>query len=102
MNIRTLTKESFQLSRKGREPQCRLLQELLASSNCRSEDIRVLAIVVAELEFCDIERHIFGAHLVERSDNAALEDRPEAFNRVRMHGTDHIATARMVHALVRI
>jgi hypothetical protein len=48
---------------------------------------------IAELEFRNVERHIFGAHLVEASDDAALEDRPEAFNRVRVPPCIQIRTA---------
>lgn len=51
-----------------------------ASLDRRSENIRVLPVIVAELELGDIERHIFTAHFVERSDNAALEDRPETLD----------------------
>jgi hypothetical protein len=40
-----------------------------ASLNCRSENVGIEPIVVAELKFRDVERHIFGAHLVERADN---------------------------------
>jgi hypothetical protein len=53
---------------------------LSASPNCRPEDVRVLPIVVAELELGNIERHIFAAHFVERTDHATLENRPEAFD----------------------
>ena len=53
---------------------------VLASLNRRSEDVRVLPIVIAELELGNIQRHIFAAHFMERADDAALEDRPEAFN----------------------
>ncbi len=41
-----------------------------------AKDVCVIPIVVAELKLSDIQRHIFGADLVERADNAALEDRP--------------------------
>lgn len=33
------------------------------------------AIVVAELKLRNIERHIFGAHFMERADHAAFEGR---------------------------
>jgi len=46
-----------------------------ASCNRRPEDIRILSIVVAELEFRDVERHVFGAHLVECADYATLDAR---------------------------
>ena len=45
----------------------------LASLDRRSEDVRVLPIIVAELKLGDIERHIFSAHFVERADHAALK-----------------------------
>jgi hypothetical protein len=48
------------------------------SRNRRSENVVIEAVVVAELKFGDVERHIFGADLVERADDAALEDAPEA------------------------
>jgi hypothetical protein len=38
----------------------------LASLNRRSEDVRVLPVIIAELEFGNIQRHIFPAHFVER------------------------------------
>ncbi len=52
-----------------------------ASCNCRSEDVGVKAVVVAELKFRDVERHIFDAHF-EGAGHATLEDRSKAFNRV--------------------
>ena len=48
----------------------------------RSENVHVLTIVISELEFGDIERHIFAAHFVKRADHAALEDRPKAFDSI--------------------
>ena len=59
-----------------------LLQYSLTSADRLAEDVGVVAVVVAELELGDVERQIFGADFVECADNAALEDRPEAFNRV--------------------
>ena len=50
-------------------------------SDSRSENIRVGTVVIAELELCHIERHVFAADLVEGADHASFEDRPEAFNR---------------------
>lgn len=74
----------------------------LASPDGRSEDIRVLTIVIAELEFGDIERHIFPAHLMERADYATLKDRPEAFNRLSVNCANDILTSRMVNSRVWI
>jgi hypothetical protein len=45
------------------------------------EDIRILAIVEAILKFSEIQRQVFLAHVVVRAEYAALEGRPERFNR---------------------
>jgi hypothetical protein len=58
-------------------------------------------VVVAELKFRDVERHIFGGHFVERADHAALEDAPKAFNRVRVNRADNVLAAMVVNFLVR-
>jgi hypothetical protein len=52
--------------------------------NCSPKNVRVLAVIVAELKLRNIERHIFGADLVERANDPAFEDRPEALNRIRV------------------
>jgi hypothetical protein len=74
----------------------------LASLDRRSENVRVLAIVVAKLELGNIERHICPAHFVECADHAALEDRPEAFNRLSMDCANDILAPRMVNDAMRI
>src|SRR5438445_6518667 len=67
-----------------------------ASAACyrRTEDIDVLAIVVAEFKFSDVQRQIFAAYLVIGADNAALQDAPKAFNRVGVNGTNYIFAVR--------
>jgi hypothetical protein len=75
---------------------------LSTSRNCRSENIRVVPIVISELKFRDVERHIFCAHLVERADHATLEDRPEAFNCVGVNRADNVLLAMVVNGSVRI
>ena len=64
-----------------------------ASAACyrRLKHVAVHAVIVLELKFSDIQRHIFGAHLVERADHAAFEDRPEIFDRV---GVDRASAGR--------
>ena len=74
----------------------------LASLDRRSEDVGVPPVVIAELELGDIERHVFAAHFVERADNAALENRPEAFDGLGMDCANDILTTRMVNSRVRI
>jgi hypothetical protein len=49
----------------------RLWKGVSAFFNRRPEDIRVMPIVIAELELRDIERQIFVADLVEGSDFVA-------------------------------
>ena len=66
----------------------------------RSENICVFAIIITEMEFCNIESHIFPAHFVERADHAALEDRPEPFNGLSVNCADDILTSRMVNSRV--
>ena len=73
----------------------------LASSNCLTENVSVLPVVVPELKLGDVERQIFLADLVECSDHPALNQRPETFNRIGMHRADNILAARMVDCGVR-
>ena len=58
--------------------------------NRRSKNIAVEAIVISELKLRDVQRQIFAADLVITAHDAALEDAPEAFNRI---GVDRAATA---------
>jgi hypothetical protein len=72
-----------------------------ASFDRLSKDIRILPIVVAELELGNIERHVFGAHLVESAHHPALEDRPEALDRVRVNGAHNVLAFGVVNGRVR-
>jgi hypothetical protein len=69
--------------------------------DCLTEDVFVLPVVVAELELGDIERHVFRADLVERADNAALEDRPETLNRVGVDRADDVLALAVVNDTMR-
>ena len=66
------------------------------------ENIGVEAVVIPELKFSDIQRQIFCGNLVIGTDNAALQDRPEAFDGLGMDGTANILPARMVNGFVRV
>ena len=57
----------------------------LASSNNRAKNVRIGTVVISELKLRDVQRHIFGRHLVKSADHAALKDAPKAFNRVGMN-----------------
>src|ERR1700683_678012 len=74
----------------------------LASAYRRAEDVRVTPIVIPELKFRDVQRHIFGANLVECADNAALKDRPEALNRVRVNRADNVLMFLVVNGAVAV
>jgi hypothetical protein len=66
----------------------------------RPEDVRVKAIIIAELELCNVERQILFADLVERPDHTALDEGPETFNRVGVDRADDILALGMVdHAM---
>lgn len=71
---------------------------LLASLDRLPEDVRVLAVIVAELEFRDIERKVFLAHLMKRSDHAALHEGPEALDGLSVNGPHDILALGMVNA----
>jgi hypothetical protein len=72
------------------------------SFNRRSENVRVLAVVIAELELGDIERHIFSAHFVESADHAALEDRPKSFDGLGVDCSDDVLPFGVIDDGVRI
>jgi hypothetical protein len=74
------------------------------SAGCygRSEDIFVVAVVISELKFGDVQRQIFLADLVIGADNAALQDAPEAFNRVGVNGADDVFAASVADHLMGI
>ena len=53
---------------------------LSASADRCAEDIRISPIVVTELKFRDVERHVLRTLRVQCAHHATLEDRPEAFD----------------------
>src|SRR5947209_7838209 len=59
-----------------------------------SENVGVMPVVVAELKFRDVQRQIFFADFVERTDDPAFEDRPEAFNGLRVDRADNVFAMR--------
>src|SRR5438045_3469839 len=73
---------------------------LSASLNRCSKNVGIEPIVVAELKFGDVQRHIFAADLVERADNAALEDRPETLNRLRVNCADNVLAPTVIDCRV--
>jgi hypothetical protein len=75
-----------------------------ASASCYrcSKDIIVEAVIIFELTFRNVKRHVFGADLVERADNRPLKDRPEALNRVRVYCADNVFAGAMHDGLMWI
>src|SRR6266851_4812614 len=72
-----------------------------ASSYSASENVRVLAIVEAELELIQVQRQIFLAHVVISAYDAALEQRPERIEILGMHFTAYVLASRMLDGIVR-
>ena len=75
---------------------------MLAATDRRPENIRVLSVIITELEFGDIKRHVFAAHFVECADDAALEDRPEALDGLSVDCANDILASRMVNSRMRV
>lgn len=54
------------------------------------EDIRILSVVKPERKFVQIQRQVLRANFVIVADDSPLEQRPERFNRLRVHATTHV------------
>jgi hypothetical protein len=65
-----------------------------------SENVVIKAVVVSELKFRDVQRHVLAADLVERADDAALEDAPKALNRLSVNRADNVLMLGMVNGAV--
>src|ERR1051326_232290 len=89
-------RRTLQRFRIGR-PKSNLEFAALASADRRSENVRIHAVIVAELELRDIERQIFLADLVEGPDHAALDDRPEALDLVGGDGAEKVRAVAVVN-----
>ena len=72
-----------------------------ASSKDCLEDIGIVAIVVAELKFGEVQRQIGLAYIVIRADDSALEQAPERFQIVGMDLAAHILVRLVVNVLMR-
>src|SRR5438046_2244567 len=65
------------------------------SCYCRSEDVRILAVIVAKLKLSQIQRQIFLADMMKTSHHTALEQAPERFEIVCMDLTAYILASAM-------
>src|ERR1700732_727365 len=79
-----------------------LLGSASCTLNCRSENVVIKAVIIPELELSDIEGKVFCTDFVERTDDTALEDAPEAFNRLGVNGTDDVLPLGVVNGRVWI
>jgi hypothetical protein len=58
------------------------------------EDIRIVPVVIAPFELCNIQRQVFAADFVEASHDAPLQQRPKAIDRLCMNrAIDILASA---------
>src|SRR6185295_9640250 len=62
-----------------------------------SENVRILTVVVAIGKLRQVQRQIFFADLMERTDHATLRQAPEGFNIVRVNIPSHIFSSGMIH-----
>jgi hypothetical protein len=73
----------------------------LTSTNRRTEDVVVLPIIVPELKRHNIQRKVLGRDLMKVADDATLDQRPEAFDRLSVDCADDVLAFAMIDALVR-
>jgi hypothetical protein len=71
-----------------------------ATTYGRAEDVRVVPVIVAELKFRNIQRQILAADLVEAAHDAALQQRLEAVNGLRMHHAIDVLPRGMIDGTV--
>ena len=62
---------------------------LCGCSHRVAEQERVVPVVVAPFQFVQIGGHVLHGHLVVAADDAALEQRPDVFNGLRVNVTTH-------------
>jgi hypothetical protein len=72
----------------------------LTSSKGFPKNIRIQAIIIAELKLGHIERQVLATHFVIGSDDAALNQAPKTFNRVCVNCANDILPCRVIDAPV--
>lgn len=80
----------------------RVLLFTSASPNGRAKDVRVCPVVVPKLKLVNVQLKVFLADLVERADDAALNDAPEPFDGVRVNRASNVLSATMTNDAVRV
>lgn len=89
---------------KRQKQEKRMLQQFfsLSPGYRRPKNVIVEAVVIFELAFRDVERKVLAADLVIAADDAALELRPEALNRVRVDRADNVTLGGMIDGFMRV
>src|ERR1700686_4955675 len=65
-----------------------------------AEDVRIVAVIVAELKLRNVQRQILAADFVETPHDAALNQRPEAIDCLSVNRTVNVLTFGMPHHFV--
>jgi hypothetical protein len=86
-----------------RWPSAEAASSAASSASCYhlKEKIWIIPLVEPELKFVQVERQIGLTYLVIRPDDAALEQRPESFNRVCMNDAAHVFATAVADDFVR-
>src|SRR5258706_16416560 len=66
-----------------------------------SENVGVVAVVVPELRLSDVQRQVLGRNLVIAANDAALEQAPEALNRVRVDRANNVLLGAVLDGAMR-
>jgi hypothetical protein len=80
------------------------LASSVASASCYStpENVGILAVVVTEGEFIQVQRQIFLGDIVVGADNSALQERPKVLDIRRVNFAAHVLALAMLDSLVRV
>ena len=62
--------------------------------------MRIVAPVESESKFIDVERQVFSRDVVIAAHDAAFQQRPERFNRVRVNRAGHVLVLTVIDGLV--
>ncbi len=75
-----------------------------ASASCYSfsKDVRILAVVVAELKFVQVQRQILLADVMVVADDSAFEQAPERFDVIGVNLAAHVFARTMAHYSVLV
>jgi hypothetical protein len=73
-----------------------------ASSYSAAKDVRVIAVVVAELKFSKVQWQVFLANVVKRSHHSALQERPKRIDILSVNFATYVLANRVFDGVVFI